>query len=319
MSLTQQTKQVATDRTLPKPRPSRFRRARIKFFRALGLVVAFVATVSLAAGVAVVGPNVDEWRGVLPTLDDTGYGDDGVQRASEVFGWSQDREQAGAQLPGPETESTDFAFLAPGGAGLPGPGHWCSTEQIGYRIDLTGARLAGLDQNVELERWQMAFDRWSAASGDRYQFAYRGQAEYPLVPGSQKREMKVQEERIPAGEIAITYATAEKSPGEAWAGYEHRGLATAYALGGIGSVKWSSDDPDSGLITSGSVMIDANDVPPPTRSVPAVYVHEAGHALGLAHVDDEAQMMFTNAPPSAKISSGDREGIRTLASAACPG
>ena len=286
--------------------------------RFLGMLIALVATVSLAVGVMVVGPNVEEWRGVLPTLDGAGYADpDGIQ-AAEAMGWAESEERGSRPSARESGDSgSSHRFLAPAKGAAPWPGHWCSTGKIGYQIDLTGARLAGLDPDREIRRWRDAFEQWTRASEGRYEFEYRGETKLPLVMNSSLEDMKISEKRLERGEIAITYATSRSDNDSRWSDYLHAGLGPSLAIGGIGPVNWGSGESRSGLITSGTVIMDAHDVADLDGSLPTVYVHETGHALGLAHVKDPSQMMYENAPESARIGQGDRLGIQELASAGC--
>lgn len=320
MSLSDEMTRVEWEQTPPLSNTvhSKFRRSLTRALRAFGLVLAFLATVSLAAGVAIVGPNIDEWRGVLPSLEGTGYQTADDIGAADVLGWAQQQDQVTIEAPRKLNDPRSFAFLAPAVGDVTWPGHWCSESPIGYRVDLTGARLAGLDPALELRRWRDAFGQWASASNGRYRFSYRGEAKYPLVPNTSRDDMKIRESRIPSGEIAITYATSQNVADGRWKGYRHRGLVESYGLGGIGSVTWSPGSRQSGLVTRGSVMIDAADVGGFDDALPVVYIHEAGHALGLGHVNDASQMMYRNAGESATISNGDRNGIQKLATSGCP-
>ena len=52
-------------------------------------------------------------------------------------------------------------------------------------------------------------------------------------------------------------------------------------------------------------------------AVPIPYIHEAGHTLGLSHVEDPGQLMHTTPGPDTQMNEGDREGIRRLAAQPC--
>lgn len=287
--------------------------------RVFGMVVALVATVLLAVAVVIVGPNVEEWRGVLPTLDRLGYPDSNDVRAADALGWAT-KQDKGRRRSGEQSgrSGPSYRFLAPSRGAAPEPGHWCATNEIGYRVDLTGARLAGMDSETELLRWRAAFALWEEASNGKYEFEYRGAAKFPLVMNSSLEDMKINDHRLKRDEIAITYATSRSTGDPNWTDYLHAGLGSSLGIGGIGPVIWGPGESRSGLITSGSIILDAHDVSDPDDLLPTVYVHEVGHALGLGHVKNPNQMMYENAPASAQISKGDRRGIRKLASAGCP-
>lgn len=302
------------------PGPSSgLRRTLHRLIRLLGMVVAMVATVSLAVGVAIVGPNLEEWRGVLPSLDELGYPDSNDIQAADALGWAKQQDQ-GRRPRGEESGETGRSrrFLAPAKGASQWPGHWCASERIGYRIDLTGARLAGMDPETEIRRWNDALALWAQTSQGKYEFEYLGEAKFPLVMNSSLEDMKISDHRLNRGEIAITYATSRSMDDPRWTDYLHGGLGPSLGIGGIGPVTWGAGLPRNGLITSGTIILDAHDVADLDGHLPTVYVHESGHAMGLGHVKDPDQMMYENAPASAKIGTGDRIGIRELASAGCP-
>jgi hypothetical protein len=298
---------------------SRVRRALLGFVRFMGMGLALATTVLLAAAVAIVGPNVEEWRGVLPTLDGLGYADSNDIRAADAMGWADKQDV----VPGHATKWTgrsgrSYSFLAPATGAALWPGHWCASSTIGFRIDLTGARLAGLNPETERRRWHAALASWQEASKGRYRFEYRGEAKFPLVMNSSVEDMKISDHRLKQGEIAITYATSGSSSHPRWTDYLHPGLGSSLGFGGIGPVNWGAGVSGSGLISSGTIILDAHDVSDLDGRLPTVYVHESGHALGLGHVKNSDQMMYGNAPASAQIGKGDRRGIQKLAAAGCP-
>lgn len=319
MSSADQTRLVEATGSSAPPDQGRKHRFVRRLMRLLGYSVAAVVTLSLAAGVAIVGPNIDQWRGVLPTLDGLGYADSTDIQAADALGWAAGQDQS-LESSGEEVgrSGRTHRFLAPAKGAAPGPGHWCSSDPIGYRVDLTGARLAGLNGETELQRWQEAFARWGRASGGRYEFEFRGEARFPLVMNSSLEDMKISDRRINPKEIAITYATSRSLGDPSWSDYLHAGLGPSLGIGGIGPVKWGSGVHETGLITSGTIILDAHDVSELSGRLPVVYVHETGHALGLGHVKDSSQIMYENAPATARISAGDRRGIRELASGRCP-
>ncbi len=298
-------------------KPSPLRRTVRGFLRGLGLAFAFVATVALAAGVAVVGPNIDQWRGVLPSLDGQGYESSGEASGRELLADMAD-DEAGLP-PLQKKRGKGFSYLASIPSGASWPAHWCGTEVINYRVDLVGARMTGLSGARELQRWEAAFAAWSEASGGAYQFRYQGIGSFPLQITNTPDMAVIKPNKVREGEIAISYGTPTKLPYDGWKKYFHPGIGPALGVGGIGPVNWAPSASNYGLIEEATIIIDGQDVAALPQELPTVYIHEAGHALGLGHVKDDRQMMFHEAGPTATISAGDRRGIRKLANAGCLG
>jgi hypothetical protein len=219
------------------------------------------------------------------------------------------------RAPRTRTEGPRFAFASPPPRGVAGePGHWCAADVIGYRIDFDAALLAGSTRAREKYRWRRAAAEWTRASGGRYRLEYRGPARYPVVDGAAGHS-PVDLSRVPAGEIALTYAVGSDRTGPGFRRYTHAALSTALGVGGVEQVTWDSATP--GQIQRGMVILDAVDTANDPLDVPTPYVHELGHALGLGHVADRRQIMATHAGPQAQIGGGDIAGITRLASAGC--
>jgi hypothetical protein len=53
-------------------------------------------------------------------------------------------------------------------------------------------------------------------------------------------------------------------------------------------------------------------------SARAILMHELGHVVGLAHVDDPAELMYAQNTGRAELGPGDREGLARLGSVDCP-
>lgn len=69
---------------------------------------------------------------------------------------------------------------------------------------------------------------------------------------------------------------------------------------------------------SGKVSLDAVRVPEmPRRYALEVVEHELGHLVGLAHVDDTAEVMFPRAGGATSFGPGDRAGLAALGRGAC--
>jgi hypothetical protein len=273
--------------------------------------LALVVVVVLAAALAFALPRIDDLRSQVPRIDGASIPDPTQAAANGALAFAREAARRPASTQG----GARFAFTAepPPGTSVD-PGHWCADQTIGYRIDYTAALRAGSTRARELYRWRKAVREWSRASGGRYRFAYRGAAGYPVVadgPDSAPVDLAT----VPAGEIALTYAVGDDRRGAGGRGYRHAALSDALGVGGVENVTWTG--PDAGLIRRGMVVLDAVDVVNDPRDLPTAYVHELGHALGLGHVDDRAQMMTALAGPDARIGAGDRRGITRLATGPC--
>ena len=64
-------------------------------------------------------------------------------------------------------------------------------------------------------------------------------------------------------------------------------------------------------------MLDALKHPEGPELVRAVIIHELGHVLGLAHVDDPSQLMHGDANNVTRLADGDRAGLALLGTGAC--
>ena len=76
---------------------------------------------------------------------------------------------------------------------------------------------------------------------------------------------------------------------------------------------------------SGGLVLDASDLgvmlnePGGTEAVRAVIQHELGHVMGLDHVSDPRELMYTEGSPAQTTNwgPGDRRGLHELGSGAC--
>lgn len=287
----------------------RFRRFLTSTFRALLILVAALSLIAVITFLFVVGRDIEAYEGKLPKLG-------APAPAVDEFFLDKTMRFAEKQKGGQVTAADEsFAPLAaaPAGMKLP-PGHWCADETIGYRIDFGGADLKGISRQAEIERWQSVFTQWSEASGGRYSFVYRGAATFPM---SDDPEGLISNNTLIPGEIAISYATSGHRGEPEWNAYRLEGLDNKLGIGGIVPVNWSGISPNTGEITRGMLVIDADDVARMGSGVPGPYLHEAGHALGLGHTSNEKQVMFTGAGMDATIGEGDTAGITYLAGLPC--
>ena len=94
-------------------------------------------------------------------------------------------------------------------------------------------------------------------------------------------------------------------------------------VGEAGSASVSLGDRPRVFVT-GTVSLDAGQVPAilaerdGAETVRAIVLHELGHLAGLAHVEDEAQLMFPETRSSVtELAGGDRTGLAALGAGAC--
>lgn len=258
--------------------------------------------------------NFTELRGTVPTL--SGLTDDESRlraAADSAVGYAEQFDRA----PSSNHVGRGFRFSAPAPAGVDAdPGHWCAGQVIGYRIDYTGALLAGSTRAKEQLRWSQAFSQWSQASGGRYLFEYRGPAEYPLTDAATTESYPIDPQAVPRGEIAISYGVPPQRSAAKWDEYRHPTLSDTLGFAGLGPISWSSGTAQS-RVTTAMIVLDALDSEADPRALPTPYIHEAGHALGLAHVPDPGQMMYDTAGSESEIADGDRNGIGRLAAMSC--
>ncbi len=282
-----------------------------RFGRVLGGLLASAIIIGMAGFVVWALPQLDE-RGKDQTLNGTSTSDDVLSRVlGDLRKYSNESQDLTLD---PRGESRAFSFNMPRPTGSKGaPGHWCVRQPIGYRIDFTGADLAGMDRTRELYRWEQAFEQWSEASNRKYTFEYRGQASYP-VP-SPNADVPIELSSIPQGEIAIAYAAPRARNEDRWQGRLYRPLGGLLGTGGVQQVSWVGES--AGIIQKGLVVLNPTKVRKSALDVPAVYPHELGHALGLAHPARSGQLMSEASGEQAVMQTGDREGIRRLARAGC--
>jgi hypothetical protein len=222
----------------------------------------------------------------------------------------------GQAEPGPaaavDALSNGTPFLIPGEPGRL-PGRWC-TGTIGLVFDLSQAQAAGLDSAVERLLWEEAAAAWTEASGGAYRLTDLGD----LTIGTVDDRAAVDLTGVPPFSIAVTYGGA---PGTVAASHEADVLTGATAGYGGLTVLAGGAAAQDGRAESGYVIIDAPDV---AASLAAeqrrlqLYIHELGHALGLAHTEGTGSIMGPEiSVEEQRIGTRDREALRTLAALPC--
>jgi len=196
--------------------------------------------------------------------------------------------------------------------GVKVPARWCSGT-IGYTIDFTFAKEMGLKLRVERARWRKTFNSWSKASDGLYTFKFEGVASHPIQTGDGGFSRKIT--GINLGTIGITYA----QPFGGSPSYRNSDLSDALGVGGTDTPVFDKNlsPTQTGQVRTAAITLRAADLSPRGTRPTRVYVHEAGHALGLGHVSDRRQIMFDKTLGPRLPQSGDKAGLKKLAGYGC--
>ena len=170
---------------------------------------------------------------------------------------------------------------------------WASCPSaITWKVDTTG--LTADESTRQIANMQFAFDQWAAASGLAFQFAGTtkmtyNEAAFTLTPA----------EGTPARQINLAFIADAAS--------DLLGGGTV-GMAGPSSVWQSSKEIQGG---NGIFRIDAvkkmSDV-----QVRALFTHELGHVMGLAHAADSGNIMYPVVGDHDELGAGDINGVRTM-------
>jgi hypothetical protein len=202
--------------------------------------------------------------------------------------------------PGPAASSTAFGFSVKQADGS-SPVSYDPCRPIHYVIRPDGAP-AGGDALIAA-----ALAKASAASG--FRFVNDG----PTTEGASEQRSAYQPERYGDrwAPVLFVWETANEQP--------DFGVDVA-GLGGSSPVSWG-DHPH--VFVTGAVQLDASKLgamlaqPKGPLSVQAVIMHEVGHVLGLAHVNDPDQLMYPRGSHVTDYGPGDLAGLARLGAGTC--
>jgi len=214
-----------------------------------------------------------------------------------------------------------YRFFKSGGKQHKPGAYWNPCRSVRYGIDFTYALRQGMHKPRELKRWKSAIAEVGQAMGMR--FTYAGTV--------RSRALRVRPRAVPGVDIVITFGSESRK------GRYGYGRALHGPVAGVAGVAWRPSRVRSrSQVYSGYVVIDAKEIlrktgpggPPfdarpadqrPPDLARALYLHEFGHAVGLNHVKDRAQVMFPKLDPARPdaLGSGDRRGLRILGRQPC--
>lgn len=214
--------------------------------------------------------------------------------------WLRDAVGLGPERSRPSVSSAtqgEHKFLFPGGAG--GPARWNPCRPIRYVINPAGAPPGG----TELIQEGVAVV--SALTGLEFEYggssSARPEWEGRILAGGTRQ----------VGSVLISWADADEVP--ALRG-DVAGIGGA-APGGLG------DQPTR--LIFGGVTLDVDSFaqlasrPEGRAQQRAIVLHELGHLVGLAHVDDPSELMYDGNVGLLDFGPGDREGLAALGKGEC--
>ena len=184
-----------------------------------------------------------------------------------------------------------------------GPIAWDPCRPIRYVVNPSGAP-AGAEQLLE-----QAVANTAAATG--FQFVDSGTTDEPWTKQRDAYQPDRYDDRW--APVLISWETQNTVPDIA--GY----------IAGLGGGTPRSDSSGRAAYVSGAVVLDAEDLdamllePDGTTAARAVIQHELGHLVGLDHVADASQLMFTEGTPAQTGDWGtdDLAGLNVLGSQPC--
>ncbi len=219
-----------------------------------------------------------------------------------------------------QAEGPGYKFFKSAGSPTKPGAYWDPCSTVRYGIDFTYARKQGLRVGREEDRWRSAVREVADAMGVR--FVYEGRI-------SSRAQNGVQPRTSAGVDLIITFGSESRR------GRYGYGRVLNGPVAGIAGISWRQSSAGA-RVDYGYVIIDAKEVvrktdavreafdPRPATQRPpdvvrSLYMHEFGHAVGLAHVRDKKQLMYPRLLPerSDTLGRGDLRGLRKLGNQRC--
>jgi hypothetical protein len=207
----------------------------------------------------------------------------------------RDRTDAAAPAPGTVVDGS-YAFMRTNEDGSPVSYGTCGP--LRFVIDPTGSPEGGTDAILR------GFERMSRATG--VELVYEGEtSERPFREGRDVRQPRYGRGYAP---ILVAWSSPEEVPGLEG---DVIGLGGSTALGRTSSGSWRYVTGEIALDGPQSAELVARRPRTGMASVESVVMHELGHVLGLAHVEDTSQLMSSGGE-SEVLGDGDVAGLHAM-------
>jgi hypothetical protein len=191
-------------------------------------------------------------------------------------------------LPPPTSPTSgSFAYLSTYTSGaVTEPARWNPCEPIEYLVNADRATVA------QIALMNDALARVEQATAHDFVFVgtTSGGLDLSVPPGSD-------------ADAVLVFSDATASPGLA---------GSTVGLGGGSSVAWVDDGTLWAEMTAGGAMVD---VAASESIQELVWMHEIAHMLGLDHVGDPSELMYTSLSGQTDFGPGDREGLWNIGAA----
>ncbi|MDO8390208.1 MAG: matrixin family metalloprotease [Actinomycetota bacterium] len=172
---------------------------------------------------------------------------------------------------------------------------WASCpDPIAWNVDTSGLSKAAAARQLANLRWALA--QWNRASG--LEFRYAGEA--ALVYDESTFSLTRADGYVPPERHIYLSFIADGSS-------RLLGGATV-GQGGPSAVIAAARE----IVTANAVFRIDHVVRASTRAVRSLYLHELGHALGLAHLRSSRSVMYPTVTDQVRLGAGDIKGVRSL-------